>query len=58
VPERVWGVRDLTLRANEGVFGLLGPNGAGTATLVQVPGTLARPTAGAILVERLRNARS
>jgi len=43
-----WGVRDLTLRATEGVLGLLGPNGAGKTTLMQVLATLTRPTAGAL----------
>ncbi len=43
-----WGVRDLTLRASEGVLGLLGPNGAGKTTLMQVLATLTRPTAGAL----------
>jgi ABC-type multidrug transport system ATPase subunit len=43
-----WGVRDLTLRAKEGVLGLLGPNGAGKTTFMQVLATLTRPTAGAL----------
>lgn len=43
-----WGVRELTLRANEGVLGLLGPNGAGKTTFMQVLATLTRPTAGAL----------
>ena len=43
-----WGVRELTLRAQEGVLGLLGPNGAGKTTLMQVLATLTRPTAGAL----------
>ncbi len=43
-----WGVRELTLRAKEGVLGLLGPNGAGKTTLMQMLATLTRPTAGSL----------
>jgi ABC-type multidrug transport system ATPase subunit len=43
-----WGVRELTLRAGEGVLGLLGPNGAGKTTLMQMLATLTRPTAGSL----------
>lgn len=43
-----WGVRELTLRANEGVLGLLGPNGAGKTTFMQVLATLTRPTSCAL----------
>ncbi|MCL4810088.1 MAG: ATP-binding cassette domain-containing protein [Thermoanaerobaculia bacterium] len=43
-----WGVRNLTLRAKEGVLGLLGPNGAGKTTLMQMLATLTRPTEGAL----------
>ena len=43
-----WGVRELTLRAGEGVLGLLGPNGAGKTTLMQMLATLTRPTAGTL----------
>ena len=53
-----WGVRDLTLRAEEGVLGLLGPNGAGKTTFMQVLATLTRPTAGALRFAGLDVARS
>jgi ABC-type multidrug transport system ATPase subunit len=43
-----WGVRDLTMRAREGVLGLLGPNGAGKTTLMQMLATLTRPTTGSL----------
>jgi ABC-type multidrug transport system ATPase subunit len=43
-----WGVRELTLRAREGVLGLLGPNGAGKTTLMQMLATLTRPTTGSL----------
>jgi ABC-type multidrug transport system ATPase subunit len=43
-----WGVRELTLRAKEGVLGLLGPNGAGKTTLMQMLATLTRPTTGSV----------
>ena len=43
-----WGVRELTLRAKEGVLGLLGPNGAGKTTLMQMLATLTRPTTGSL----------
>ena len=43
-----WGVRDLSLRAKEGVLGLLGPNGAGKTTFMQVLATLTRPTTGSL----------
>jgi ABC-type multidrug transport system ATPase subunit len=43
-----WGVRDLTLRAKEGVLGLLGPNGAGKTTFMQMLATLTRPTKGTL----------
>jgi ABC-type multidrug transport system ATPase subunit len=43
-----WGVRDLALRAKEGVLGLLGPNGAGKTTLMQMLATLTRPTEGVL----------
>jgi len=53
-----WGVRDLTLRAEEGVLGLLGPNGAGKTTFMQVLATLTRPTAGALRFAGIDVARS
>lgn len=44
-------LRDLDLRLDEGDFlGLFGPNGAGKTTLVRILATLARPTAGRVLV--------
>jgi len=43
-----WGVRELTIRAKEGVLGLLGPNGAGETTLMQMLATLTRPTTGSL----------
>ncbi len=43
-----WGVRELTLRAKEGVLGLLGPNGAGKTTFMQMLATLTRPTKGGL----------
>ncbi|MBK9089990.1 MAG: ATP-binding cassette domain-containing protein [Holophagales bacterium] len=43
-----WGVRELTIRAKEGVLGLLGPNGAGKTTLMQMLATLTRPTTGSL----------
>ncbi|HYN41966.1 MAG TPA: ABC transporter ATP-binding protein [Thermoanaerobaculia bacterium] len=43
-----WGLRELTLRAKEGVLGLLGPNGAGKTTLMQMLATLTSPTAGSL----------
>ena len=43
-----WGVKDLSLRAKEGVLGLLGPNGAGKTTFMQVLATLTRPTTGSL----------
>lgn len=43
-----WGVRELTIRAKEGVLGLLGPTGAGTTTLMQMLATLTRPTTGSL----------
>jgi ABC-type multidrug transport system ATPase subunit len=44
-----WGVRELTLRAKEGVLGLLGPNGAGKTTFMQMLATLTHPTKGALV---------
>ena len=44
----MWGVRELTLQAKEGILGLLGPNGAGKTTLMQMLATLTRPTTGSL----------
>jgi ABC-type multidrug transport system ATPase subunit len=43
-----WGVRELTIRAKDGILGLLGPNGAGKTTLMQMLATLTRPTTGSL----------
>lgn len=53
-----WGVRELTLRAKEGVLGLLGPNGAGKTTLMQMLATLTRPTTGSVRFAGIDVARS
>lgn len=46
----VWGIRDVDLTIEEGVFGLLGPNGAGKTTLMRIMATLLKPTSGTCLV--------
>lgn len=45
-----WGIREVDLTIEEGVFGLLGPNGAGKTTLMRILATLLKPTSGTCLV--------
>ncbi len=47
--ERVWGLRDVSLRLEPGVIGLLGPNGAGKSTLLRILATITRPSSGRVL---------
>ncbi|NEU56669.1 ABC transporter ATP-binding protein [Halorussus sp. MSC15.2] len=44
----VWGLRDVSIELEPGVFGLLGPNGAGKSTLMQMITTVTKPTKGEI----------
>jgi len=44
-----FGVKDLSLKIDNGVIGLLGPNGAGKTTLMQMIATITSPTSGRII---------
>jgi ABC-2 type transport system ATP-binding protein len=44
----VWGLQELNLVLDAGVFGLLGPNGAGKTTLMNILATITRPTTGEV----------
>lgn len=48
---RVWGLKNIDLTIERGVFGLLGPNGAGKTTLMRILATLLKPTSGNCLVD-------
>lgn len=47
----IWGLENVDLKIERGVFGLLGPNGAGKTTLMRILATLLKPTAGACFVD-------
>ncbi|RLF97644.1 ABC transporter ATP-binding protein [Thermococci archaeon] len=46
----VIGIKDVSLRIKNKVFGLLGPNGAGKTTLIKILSTLIEPTSGSIFI--------
>lgn len=49
--EDTWGIRDVSLKLNEGIHGLLGPNGAGKSTLMSILTTVMKPTTGTVYWE-------
>jgi ABC-type multidrug transport system ATPase subunit len=44
----LWGLREFTLSAENGLLGLLGPNGAGKSTLMRILATVTRATSGVV----------
>ncbi len=44
-----WGIKEIDLELNHGVFGLLGPNGAGKTSLLRIIATITQPTTGKIV---------
>ncbi len=47
-----YGVKDLSLTLENGVFGLLGPNGAGKSTLLKMIATVSKPNDGVIYLNK------
>lgn len=47
-----YGVKDLSLTLENGVFGLLGPNGAGKSTLLKMIATVSKPSNGVIYLNK------
>lgn len=46
--DKVWGLKDFSLKLGPGVLGLVGPNGAGKSTLMRILATITRPTEGKV----------
>ncbi len=45
---KVWGLKEFSLKLHPGITGLVGPNGAGKSTLMRILATITRPTAGKV----------
>ncbi len=53
----IYGIRDVSLTIEGGMFGLLGPNGAGKTTLMRILATLLNPTSGKGCIDGLDTAK-
>jgi len=47
-----YGLKDFSIRLENGILGLLGPNGAGKSTLLKMIATISKPTDGTILLNK------
>lgn len=50
--KNTYGLKDFSLRMENGVLGLLGPNGAGKSTLLKMIATISCPTDGTIVLNK------
>ncbi|MCW3074651.1 MAG: transporter ATP-binding protein [Flaviaesturariibacter sp.] len=46
-----YGLRDFSIKLENGILGLLGPNGAGKSTLMKIMATISKPTEGTITLD-------
>ena len=47
-----YGLKDFSIRLENGILGLLGPNGAGKSTLLKMIATISKPTEGMLLLNK------